>query len=182
MQDSSREIGPLLIATGLRKIRSSLIATAFLSLVSCAGSTLPYTPEQQPAGARLSASYQLIGDRLRIEIDTDGRRLEEAKILRPDGTDLHAQTIETPPPAPTGFPVGVGIGVGGGRWGGHGGVGVGTGVSVGIPAGGSRVDGHTFAYFPLDQAGPAPWRLRVKLVGIEPTVIVVGSVPGSGTR
>jgi hypothetical protein len=165
-----------------RKIRPFLIAAAFVSLVSCAGSTLPYTPEQQPAGARVSASYQLIGDRLRVEIDTDGRRLEEAKILRPDGTELQAQTIETPSPVATGFPVGVGIGVGGGRWGGHGGVGVGTGVSVGIPAGGGRVEGHTFAYFPLDQAGPAPWRLRVKLAGIEPAVIVLGSVPGSGAR
>jgi hypothetical protein len=39
------------------------------------------------------------------------------------------------------------------------------------------VAGNTLAYFPLDQAGPVPWRLRVKVAEIEPVVIVVGGTP-----
>ncbi|MGH7311595.1 MAG: hypothetical protein ACREJV_00350, partial [Candidatus Rokuibacteriota bacterium] len=123
--------------------------------------------------------YQIVGDRLKIELDTDGYPLEEAKILRPDGSELHPQTIEHTAYASGGYGgsgVSIGVGLGGGSWGRRGGVG--GGVGVGIPVGGSsRGDGPTFAYFPLDQVGPAPWRLRVKLAGIEPTVIVLGPMP-----
>lgn len=163
-----------------RVIRSVLVSAAVLAFAGCASTALPYKPEQQPAGARVSAAYQMAGDRLRIEIDTDGRRLEEAKILRSDGSELHAQTIEHPPLVYSPG-VSVGIGMGGVSGGGHRGVGVGTGVGVGIPVGGSSgVQGNTLAYFPLDQAGPAPWRLRVKLAGTEPAVIVVGGTPPGG--
>jgi hypothetical protein len=160
--------------TASRLIWLPLVAVAVGSLMSCASTRLPYTPDQQPEGARIAAAYRVVGDRLRVEIDTDGHRLEEIKIVKADGTELHAQTIERPSATAAGSPVSVGIGVGGGTWGSRGGVGVGTGVGVGVPVGGSRVEGHTFAYFPLDQAGPAPWRLRVKLVGIQPALIVVG--------
>jgi hypothetical protein len=154
-----------------------LAITALVAFSGC-GTTLPYTPEQQPPGAKISAAYRIVGDRLGVEIDTDGRRLEEVRILRPDGSALHAQTIEH---APIGYssPVSVGIGVGGVSGGGGSGVGVGTGVGVGFPVGGgsSRVQGNTFAFFPLDQIGPAPWRLLVKLEGTGPAVIVVGGTP-----
>ena len=148
-----------------------LVAAMLLSLSGCAATTLPYTPAQQPSGARVSAAYQLVADRLRIEINADGRRVEEAKILKADGSELRAMAIDTAPPVTTG---GFGICIGGGSFGSHGGVGVGTGVSVGVPVGGSDIPGHTFAWFPLAEAGPAPWRLYVKLAGIEPTVIHVG--------
>jgi len=153
-----------------------LVAATFLSLTGCATATLPYAPAQQPSGARISAAYQLVLDRLRIEIDTDGRRVEEAMILTAAAAELRPLAIDTAPPVKTGSPVGLGIGIGGGSFGGRGGVGVGTGVSVGVPVGGSGSDiqGHTFAWFPLAEAGPAPWRFYVKLVGIEPTVIIVG--------
>lgn len=153
-----------------------LVAVIVLSLTGCAATTLPYTPAQQPSGARVSAGYQLVADRLRIEVDTGGRRVEEAKILKANGAELRALAIDTAPPVTTGSPVGVGIGIGGGSFGSRGGVGVGTGVSVGVPVGGSGSDipGNTFAWFPLTEAGPAPWRLYVKLAGIEPTVILVG--------
>jgi hypothetical protein len=153
-----------------------LVAAMVLSLTGCAATTLPYTPAQQPSGARVSAAYQLLADRLRIEIDTDGRRVEEAKILKANGAELRALAIDTAPPVTTGSPVGLGVGIGGGSFGSRGGVGVGTGVSVGVPVGGSGSDiqGNTFAWFPLAEAGPAPWRLYVKLAGIEPTVILVG--------
>lgn len=153
-----------------------LVAAMVLSLTGCAATTLPYTPAQQPSGARVSAGYQLLAERLRIEIDTGGRRVEEAKILKANGAELRALAIDTAPPVTTGSPVGLGIGIGGASFGSRGGVGVGTGVSVGVPVGGSGSDmqGNTFAWFPLAEAGPAPWRLYVKLAGIEPTVILVG--------
>jgi hypothetical protein len=160
------------------KARWSLfvIAIALLTLAGCASSSLPYTPEVQPAGARVSAGYQVTGDRLRVELNTDGRRLEEAVVIKSDGTVVRAVTIENPPVVSAGSPVGVGIGVGGGSFGGRSGVGVGTGVSVGIPVGGGSpsVEGNTFVSFPLDQAGPAPWRVSVKLTGVNPFIILVG--------
>jgi hypothetical protein len=158
-----------------------MVGVALCLLAGCAKPLLPYTPVEQPPGARISAAYQIVGDRLRIEIDTDGRRLEAAQILRPDGTGLAPQKIERQPVVSGGYPIGVGIGVGGGHWGGDSGVGVGTGVSADVPVGGGRVEGNTLAFFPLDQAGPAPWRLRVTVAGVEPVIIVVGG-PGGGPR
>jgi hypothetical protein len=156
-------------------IRRVLTIAALVALAGCAPS-LPYTPEQQPPGAKISAAYRIVGDRLGVEIDTDGRRLEEAKILRPDGSALHAQTIEHAPvayyPGPT-----VGFGVGGVSGGGGGAVGTGVGISMPVGGGGSSVQGHTFAFFPLDQVGPAPWRVLVKLEGTGSAVIVVGGTP-----
>jgi hypothetical protein len=153
-----------------------LVVVSFLSVAGCAATSLPYTPAQQPPGARVSAAYQLLADRLRIEIDTDGRRVEEAKILKANGAELRALAIDTAPPVTTGSPLGVGFGIGGASFSSRGGVGVGTGVSVGVPVGssGSDIQGNTFAWFPLAEAGPAPWKLYVKLAGIEPTVILVG--------
>ena len=149
---------------------------ALLALAGCASASLPYQPDPQPPGARISAAYQLAGDRLRIEIDTDGRRLEEVRILTAGGAEVRALAIDEAPVVSSGSPVGVGIGVGGGSFGGRSGVGVGTGLSVGIPVGGgsTAIEGHTLAWFALDQAGPAPWRVYVKLAGVPPTVIPVG--------
>src|SRR4029077_16312906 len=79
-----------------------------LTLGACASSSLnlPYKPEIQPSGATLSAAYAIIADRVRVEIATDGRRLERAQIVRPDGSLLEAQTIEyTPPVGGGGRPV-----------------------------------------------------------------------------
>src|SRR5215472_15866443 len=46
------------------------VVVALLAVTSCSHATLPYTPERQPEGSRISAGYQLLADRLRIEIDT----------------------------------------------------------------------------------------------------------------
>lgn len=146
---------------------------ALLALAGCAHSSLPYKPEVQPEGARISAGYQILADRLRVEIDTDHRRLEDIWIVRPDGTAVRALTIDNAPtvtgPGPT-----IGVGVGGGSWGGRGGIG--TGIGVGIPVGGgaSRIEGSTFASFPLDQVGPPPWWVHIKVAGVAPTTILVG--------
>ena len=154
----------------------ALVIVAALALVGCAHSSLPYKPDVQPEGARVSAGYQILSDRLRIEIDTDHRRLEDIFIVKPDGTAVRALTIDNAPIV-TGPPPSVSVGVGGGTWGGRGGIG--TGVGVGIPVGGgaSRIEGPTLASFPLDQVGPPPWRVHIKLAGVSPTTILVGGAP-----
>ena len=146
-----------------------------LSLLGCASTKLPYKPEVQPRGATIFAGYQILADRLRLEIDTDHRRLEDIWIAKGDGTAVRAQSIENAPTV-VGPPPSVSVGVGGGSWGGRGGIGVGTGVGVGIPVGSgpARIEGPTFASFPLDQVGPPPWRVHLKLAGVEPTSILVG--------
>ncbi|HEU5320017.1 MAG TPA: hypothetical protein VFX28_04395 [Methylomirabilota bacterium] len=156
-------------------MRSLLAVAALAVLAACARHTLPYTPETAPEGVRLSAGYQVTAEQLRIELDTDGRRVQMASIVKPDGGEVRAQTFEAGPVPGDGYPVGVGVGVGGGTWGGRGGIGVGTGVSVGIPVGRPSVARNTFAVFPLADAGPPPWRLHVKLVGFDPAVILIGA-------
>ena len=153
---------------------SSVIALVFLA--GCSQATLPYKPEAQPKGAKVAAAYQMLADRLKIEIDTDHRRLEDLFIVRADGTAVRAQTIENAPivtgPGPT-----VGIGIGGASIGRGGGIGTGVGVGVPVGEGPSRIEGHTFATFPLDQVGPPPWRLHLKLAGVAPTTILIGGAP-----
>jgi hypothetical protein len=150
------------------------LAVLLLVLAGCAHAALPYTPEQQPAGARLSAGYQLLADRVKIEIDTDGRRLEDIWIVKPDTVAVRAMTIENAPtvtgPGPT-----LSIGIGGATWGGGSSVGSGVGVGVPVGSGPTRIEGNTFASFPLDQIGPPPWRLHVKLAGVAPATILVGA-------
>jgi hypothetical protein len=159
-----------------------LLAMTSMTLgAACSSSTtysgLPYRPEVPVTGAPISAAYTIASDRLRVEIDTGGRRLERAQIVKTDGFILEAQTIEyAEPSAGGGSPVSIGIGIG--SFGGLGG-GVSTGVGVstsGVVGGsGSSVRANTIAAFPLDQSGPRPWRVRVKLGGMEPVDIVVGT-------
>src|SRR5260370_26467990 len=92
--------------------RRPSIVIALVFLAGCSQATLPYKPEEQPRGAKVSATYQMLADRLKIEIDTDHRRLEDIFIVRADRTAVPAHTIENAPmvtgPGPT-----VGIGIGG---------------------------------------------------------------------
>jgi hypothetical protein len=156
--------------------RQLLLIVVTMALAGCGSSGLPYKPDH-PSGVPISADFSLLLDRLRIEIETGGYRLEDAQILKTDGTGVSPQHIEHPAPR-GGSGIGIGIGVGGGSTGGRGGVGVGTGIGVGTTIGEGRAEGNTVAFFSLDQVGPAPWRLRVKLVGIEPAVIVLGGASG----
>ncbi|PYM81243.1 MAG: hypothetical protein DME13_20840 [Candidatus Rokuibacteriota bacterium] len=71
----------------------------------------------------------------------------------------------------------IGIGIGGASIGRGGGIGTGVGVGVPVGEGPSRIEGHTFATFPLDQVGPPPWRLHLKLDGVAPTTILIGGAP-----
>lgn len=162
------------------QIASAMLAAALAAAAgacSSASSGLPYKPEVQPPGTTVSAAYTIVGDRLRVEIDGGGRRLERAQIVTPDGGVLEAQTIEyTPAPYGGGSPVGLSFGIGGFSGGGGSGVGTGVGVSTGgvVGGGGSADIASNIASFPLSQAGPAPWRVRVTLQGIPPADILVG--------
>lgn len=153
--------------------RMVCVVALMVGLGGCSAATLPYRPESPSPGPAISADYGLLADRLRVEIDTGGHRLEDAQIVKADGGAIRPQTIEHPA-AGGGSSVGFGVGVGGGSWGRRSGVGVGTGVGVGVPLGGtSRVEGNTLIYFSLDQVGPAPWRLFVKVSGTGPAAILL---------
>src|SRR5215813_8337546 len=172
-------IGAVLIAVSAMTLGSGCSSAPPTAPVSA---NFPYKPETPVPGPPISAAYSVTTDRLRIEIDTGGRRLERAQIVKTDGALLDAQTIEfTQASSGGGYgsPIGIGIGVGSfGRMGG--GVGTGVGVSTsgvvgGSGGGGGSTSGNTIASFALEQAGQRPWRLRVKLEGVEPFDIVVGT-------
>ena len=67
-----------------------------LALAGCASPALRYTPERQPSGVPISADYDLVGERLRVEIDAGGYRVETAEIVKADGVAVRAQSIEDP--------------------------------------------------------------------------------------
>ena len=159
---------------------AALVSAVALAGCSSTSPSLPYKPEVQPPGATISAAYTIVADRLRVEIESGGRRLERAQIVKADGTVQEAQTIEYTPAAGGGSgPVGIGIGLG--SFGGlGGGVSTGVGVSTGttLGGGGSSGGGSSIASFPIAQVGPGPWRVRVKLEGTDPADILVGEPSG----
>jgi hypothetical protein len=171
----------------MRTIVAPMVLAGLLagSVAGCSSTRpdLPYKPTVQPAGATVSAAYTIVSDRLRVEIDGRGRRVERAQIMKADGAVLEAQTIEyTPAASGGGSPVSIGFGIG--SFGGGGGVSTGVGVSTGgvVGGGGSTGEvGSSIASFPLAQAGPSPWRVRVKLQGAEAADILVGE-PGPAPR
>ena len=169
--------------------RAPMLAAILIAVAGCSSSTpapaptssnLPYKPEVPVAGPPISAAYTIVNDWLRVEIDTGGRRLERAQIVKADGAFVDAQTIEYTASSgggSWGSPVGISIGVGSFGRGGSA-VGTGVGVSTGGVVGGSGAPptgANSIAAFPLGQAGPRPWRVRVKIEGIEPADIVVVS-------
>jgi hypothetical protein len=154
---------------------AAMLLAVTLGACASTSSSLPYRPAVQPAGATVSAAYTIVAERLRVEIDGGGRRLERAQIVRADGGVLEAQTIEyTAPRGGGGSPIGIGFGIGSfGSLGG--GVSTGVGVSTGTTVGSGGTGSATaIASFPLAPAGPRPWRVRVKLEGVEPADIMVG--------
>ena len=150
-----------------------------LLLAGCASPTLRYKAEAPGVGAPVSADYTVLVDRVRVEIDTRGTRLEDLQILKADGTAVRPQTVEFPGFA-TNSGVGVGIGMGGTSYRG-GGVAVGSGVGFGttFPVGDPQAVGNTVAYFALDQIGPAPWRMRAQLSGLGAAFFNLGTDPSA---
>lgn len=157
----------------------ALISLPLALLAGCASSGLRYKPEPPGVSASISADYTVLADRVRVEIDTRGGRLEDVQILKADGSAIRPEHIEYPA-FRSNSGVSFGIGVGGGGYSG-GGVAVGTGVGVGttMPVGEPRADGNTVAYFPLNQLGPAPWRLRTHITGLGPAFFTLGDGAGS---
>jgi hypothetical protein len=156
--------------------RVSTVVFVLAALAGCAG---PASESPSPSVPFIAAP-RVVGDRLRVEVDTRGARVEQARILLDDGQSIPPETIEhqSPPATPSAYPgsgMGIGLGVGGGRWGGGGGVGVGTGVTFGLggDVGGSRPDARTVLHFPLARIGPAPWRLEVQAAGSPPGVVTL---------
>jgi hypothetical protein len=143
-----------------------------VGLSACSAATLPFKPEAPP-GSPISADYMVLSDRLRVEVDTGGYRLEDAQLVRTDGAVVRPQTVESPPPG-SGSTVGLGIGAGRSSYNRGGGVGLGTGIGMDVPVGTTnRVQGNTVVYFGLDQTGPPPWRLNVKAAETPPATIVL---------
>src|SRR5437879_12282170 len=111
-------------------VHRALLVVAVIVLVGCSRATLPYKPEPQPQGARISAGYQIVGDRIRIEINTGGRPLEQVWILKPDGSSLGPQDVEAPAVASKPGPS-VRFGTAGGVSGHRSAVATGAGVKIG---------------------------------------------------
>lgn len=158
------------------KLTTTCLFALLLALTGCSRATLPYKPVSQPSGVTLSADYVLLADRLRVEVDTSGHRLEDAQITRTDNVSIRPQTIEQPPTEYAAGGSSIGFGFGGGSFSGGrgGGTAVGTGVGVTMPMGSdTRVAGNTVLYFALDQLGQAPWRLTVKVAGASPADIML---------
>jgi len=131
-------------------------------LTACNTYHLRYPADPQPKGVHLYADFSYLHDTIGVSVDTDGRRLEEIYIQKPDGTTVLPLTIAYPPFGKT---ASVGVGVGVGSWP----VGVGTGVST--PVGPDRALGPTTATFPTAALGPPPWQLHLKVDGHPATVI-----------
>lgn len=139
---------------------------ALLLVAGCNSSDLRYQPVRQPDWAHLYADYHELESAIGIVIDTDGRRLEDIFITKPDGSAVRPLNITYPSFGRSGaVGSGVGFGTGGG---------VGLGLGVGVPVGSRRAQGFTTATFDKAAVGPAPWLLHLKVQGIDATTIHVG--------
>ena len=124
----------------------------------------PYRPERQPFGATISADVRVTEDQLRVEIGSEGYRVERAVLVRDGDAEIAPEAL-VPSPAPSFWGLSIGLGVGAESWGSGGSYAVGTGV--GIPVGGTGPWRTTLAVCRLADASPPPWRLRVKVVGVD---------------
>ncbi|MGN6371164.1 MAG: hypothetical protein ACTHN5_23160 [Phycisphaerae bacterium] len=139
-----------------------MLLAALALLTGCNSYNLRYKAVPQPANRHLYADFTRLQDSTGIYVDTDGRRLEELYIRKPDGTIVRPARIDYP-----GFgraaSIGPGIGIGP------------VGVGVGFPVGPKRAEGLTTATFPTEELGPPPWEVHVKVEGTpEATIPGVG--------
>jgi hypothetical protein len=154
---------------------TALALAVALALAACAG-PFPYRPERQPFGAAISVGMSLRDDRLLVRIDSEGYRVERAVLVAEGDREVSPEAL-VPATEPPGGGLSIGVGVGGGTASRRGSYSVGTGVGLGSPYG----EATTLAVFRLGEAGPPPWRLRVKVVGVEPVDIVIDPAR-AGTR
>ena len=149
--------------------RAQFLLALTVALAACAG-PLPYRPERQPFGATISADVRATGDRLRVEIDSEGYRVEWAVLVQTGGVEVAPEALVPGGAAAPGGGLSIGLGVGTGGSSGSGSYAIGSGVGVGLGSGSAAT---TLAVFRLDLAGPPPWRLRVKVVGVDPVDILL---------
>jgi hypothetical protein len=154
----------------------SLTLALTTALTGCVG-PLPFQPERQPFGFTISADVRTTEDQLHIVIDSEGYRVERVALVGDGAAELAPETI-VPPASPAAGGLSVGLGIGSAGWGSGGSYSVATGV--GIPIGTTRSPRTTLAVFRLDQAGPPPWRLRVKVIGVDPVEILLDPAARSG--
>ena len=150
--------------------RVSIALAMLAALARCSG-PLPYRPERQPFGATISADVRVTEDRLRVEIDSEGYRVDWAMLVRDGGVDVAPEVLVPGTVAAAQGGVSIGLGIGTGGSGSSGSYSIGSGVGVGLGGPGSMAT--TLAVFRLHLAGPPPWRLRAKVIGVEPVDIVL---------
>lgn len=146
----------------------SLIVFA-AGLAGCGPQKLRYEPDPFIKSAKLlSADYTELADKLKVEVNTDGFRIDQVWVAVAGGGDVKPTQIEYDKGGGGG--VGFGVGVGGGG----GGVGVGAGANTGRGENIQRV----YLYFDKAAVGPAPWSLQIKLMSMPRTTIVLGERDG----
>jgi hypothetical protein len=158
--------------------RVSIVLALLAVLAGCSG-PLPYRPERQPFGATISADVRVTEDRLRVEIGSEGYRVEWAMLVRDGGVEVAPEALVPGAVAAPQGGMSIGLGVGTGGSGSSGSYSIGSGVGVGLGGPGSTAT--TLAVFRLDLAGPPPWRLRVKVIGVEPVAIVLDPAARRGS-
>ena len=142
---------------GVAVAAARAILPAILTLAGCAR-PLPYQPERQPFGATISADVRVTEDQLRVEIGSEGYRVERAMLVRDGDAEIAPEALV---PSSAGASGGLSM------------ISAAVGTGIGIPVGGPGPRGTTLAVFRLVDAGPPPWRLRVKVVGVDVVEIVL---------
>jgi hypothetical protein len=139
-------------------------ALAFLT--GCTNSyELRYKAQPQPHDHQLFADYARLQDSIAISIDTNGHRLEDIYVRKPDNAIVRPARIDYPGyGSSASFGPGVGVGP--------------VGVGIGFPIGPKHAQGLTTATFPADALGPPPWEVHVEVYGTPKAIIPgVGGAP-----
>ena len=148
-----------------RPILPMLLLCLLATLFGCNSYKLRYEAKPQPSGRHLFADYTMLQDSLGIYVDTDGKRLEEIFIRKPDGSVVRPVRIDYPAFGRAAS-IGPGIGVGP------------VGVGIGFPIGPKRAAGLTTATFAETSAGQPPWEVHIKVEGAKEAVVPgVGGTP-----
>lgn len=143
----------------------ALVAAA---LVGCGPKKLQYEPDPFIKSAKLlSADYTELDNKLMVEVNTDGFRIDQIWIAVAGGVDVKPSQIEYQTGGGGGVGFGVGVGGGGG----------GIGVGAGTGGGGGHITGITKVFFDKAAIGPAPWNMQIKLMSMPRTTIVLGERP-----
>jgi hypothetical protein len=151
----------------MARLRSLLaLVSLAASAAGCNTYNLRYQAQPQPKNAHLYADFTPLQNAVGFTIDTDGGRIEEVFVRRPDGAIVHPTNLVYP-----GFGRASGIFPGVGVGAGH----VGVGLGAGIPIGPEEARGPTSATFGQPDLGPPPWELHVKIRGLPEAII-----PGVG--